>query len=160
VNLPIKRIWLIIKFILCVASAVALRRVWLEWRLTFLLSEEEGENTSTWRGAGLAQAITAYDYVRSSWSPSEDTSIVDVVSYLSTLRFLVASIASSPLVSSICGSSSVLSLLSSAGCPSSVVSRSSWSPSGWVGFGSRWVCYKFSGVVPVAVVNVPSYSLR
>ena len=99
--------------------------------MTFLLSEKEGENTSTWGGvAGLAQAITAYDYVRSSWSPSENTSVVDVVSYLSTLRFLVASFASSPLVSSGCGSSSVLSLASSAGCPSSVVSRGYWSPSG------------------------------
>ena len=80
--------------------------------------------------AGLAQAITAYDYVRSSWSPSENTSVVDVVSYLSTFRFLVASKGVSPVVSSGCGSSSVLSLVSSAGCPSSVVSRGSWSPSG------------------------------
>lgn len=95
--------------------------------MTFLLSEEEGENTTTWGGTGLAQARSDNRYVRSSWSSSEDT---DMVSSLSALRFFVASLAASPLVSSAGGSPSLLSLVPSADGPSSLLSLGSWLPSG------------------------------
>lgn len=53
-----------------------------------------------------------------------------MVSSLSALRFFVASLAASPLVSSAGGSPSLLSLVPSADGPSSLLSLGSWLPSG------------------------------